>query len=377
MTETPWTKKADAPAFINAADAIRAVATGSPDAWVLPFTVLAPEINTTVDVAGMCALGPPPDAEFEASDFLGGWGLGAPGAAYVGATLGQKLWRWCYQRMFAAYCVQSTTGTLGCTPSTGVVSNDNYWRSYAVRSGAATAVIRNKNHGDLGGSMWSVNKDATGPIQPYTNITSSAWTASGPDLQITVMPGQNWLHLRPGSTNFVVEFCGGSGLVETPYDYTPVEQPASAVAPYCEPTHTLEQIGEALCKIESKLELIILNQFEEWKRHHAPLYANPPITVTSNQLLDWSERSTAFAVALSSIGSDVDMSFPTPRAIHRVGRVLVGDGQAWEAPIPITTSPMLVRRTHVGQTKIRIQSWDLAEIYVSFLYPRSTGQLIA
>ena len=367
-----WVKAPSAPDYAYAPEVVRALITGTSDAWMLDWLYLLNQ--TATDVNALCAAGPQDCAAFDAFDFLSAVTSGNRiGLAVNFGQLMMKLSCFAEQRLFGAYCVNT------------VVTEGNSWQDYdvnplcvtrvaevwnsvmylgGVNLPAGTTFVRFNQLSGQSNQVYigladptlnlaigyddqpSVAKTGLGGTDPvtggYKEYDFSTWLAAHPNAR-PHLTARDGYHAPPNDAwCFHIQFYGPGGTTTEPYVPPPVDQPPTAIAPPAGDYPDIAALGRELDNIERKLHFVLEQGILQEIATVWPLTEDPEVLEPANdESIDLGDAS-GFIVTVSNPGLDVDESFGSPVEMRGVGRVVLGNGSAWMPPIPITVSPLLL-----------------------------------
>lgn len=367
-----WRRKASAPLYANLAEKVGALITGTADAWVLPWFNLVPG-NQIMDIEAFCALGPPPEPQIDALDFLSFLPVSKFGAAVGTAQLGEKLADWAFVKLFAAYCELAVATGETCTPFGTYTANIADGRQFVAGTGFAVPAGCHKlqvrivswgsgtNDIHLVGYAGGVNIQNPTPdghsFHPAGYVSQHTWTA-----ELTSIGAYS------NATGTVAEFAWCMpGSVE-PFVPDDIVQPPTAIPPTPRVYTTIEDLGAELDQIETKLHWVLNYLTPMAVDTWAPMVADELVTpATAEEDIELGPDVTGFVVTVTNIGNQTDERFGEPRQLHKLGRVVMGTGGSWLQPIEITVSPMLVLKPDPSIKFCRVQVYPPATATVTTL----------
>lgn len=354
-----WRKKASAPDYANLAEKVEALITGGPDAWVLPWFNLMPG-NVNMDVNAFCALGPPEVVEFGPLDFVGFIGGTRLGGALSSVSLGDKIAQWAFGKLFQAYCEQATSvpGAF-CDFYTGsqLITGDWSWTptpSVPIPAGATQVRVTL-----TGGGPGFANQNYLRADESLVSQGGGFTSGSGPHTEgIPAGAVKTSTQVRWSGSNYTatVVYAWDCGTSTTSYTPPPVVQPPSAIAPAPRVYVTIPDLGKELDALEMKLHWILGYTSDRVVADIAPLVADEILPVADAATdVPLAADVAGFILNVTGIPPFVDETFPAPNRLHRLGRVLLGNGVAWSPPIEVTVVPMLILKESTFHTVVRVQ----------------------
>lgn len=383
----PWQRRPTAPQYANVVQQLELMLTGTSDAWLLDWLhVLG---DPVWDVDALCAAGPPDDVSFGALDFASA--LTATnwlGKVITGLDIGDKLYQFGKQRMFAALCENTSpiaTSHAGWWPILQVdyahAANTPYGNGLApngvatipftvpVPDAATMVQIHYTQDPNLGGQMAYGLVDQDG-------INGTFGTLFGERIDtVCIVPGpactqypyhqfDGSLHLwsldrwqsTPPVWHFRVEV--NAQPQNPPGASIPpivVTQPPSAIANTPRVYASFQDVGSRLDQLNNGLAWVLNNQLAQLARDNMPLEpSGPPFAVEPDMEYGVTLDDAGLLVTLTTPPQWSTELFGQPSQLSRVGRVTLGTVDGWFEPIPITVSPLVITPIPAGVTRVRV-----------------------
>jgi hypothetical protein len=361
-----WQKKAAAPATANLADAFLASITGDATwGWLVNWIPLMDVV--TIDVAGFCAAGPPPDpGPLTPLDFFGPTRPTPIGEIANRAALILKLQQIGQARLFGAWCENPVPATTGCGPDVPPNYVESGWNTMFVPAGTNEVFVA----GGHGGNVQQVFYSTTATPQTIDWSHGLAWRTVAPDIYIDNdgRATDRWMEIRVNAFRpTAYRLCGAAAHTDV-YNPTPQPIPAGTIPPTTRIYNTIADLGAELDRQEFKLDVI--RSFVAFLTANAalgPQYADPPVAAAAGVLIK--PGAVGYRIDVTGIPAGADEMFGTPPKYHRLGRATIGSANGWLPAIDLEHNPMLIAPLPPGVDRIQVVCNAPATATITALFP--------
>jgi hypothetical protein len=357
-----WTKKSASPDYVNLAETVEALITGTPDGWALPWWSLVD--NRVVDVNAFCTLGPETCASLDINDFLIGLGAGEFAPAVILLGLRDKLSCWARQRLFAAYCendLSSDWGSWTCfdlhAPDAGQVDQFVAYPAgadqFQFKWGPAIDHVGGSGQLNLYRSLGGAPTEGT----RFGRVEGNIATEQAPDIARTTGAFDSvYFSAKLGyEVHVCVRFHGGAE------DYVPPElvEPPGLVAPTPKTYTDIADLGAELDKLEQKLHWVLDYAAAAASDKFIPLVVDGSTEEPEpDEDIELGPQHLGVIVYAAPVTYETSLEFGDPPRLFHYGRILMGNGDGWLQPIDLTVQPMIVLKPDPTMNVVRVHARD-------------------
>jgi hypothetical protein len=379
-----WQKKANAPAYVNMGETFTALITGDPTwGWLLGWVPVLG--NPTVDVAALCAAGPPEVQPITIADFIPTHPRNPREQIQANVDLVARLRSLAYDRIYGAYCENVVAQGVFSTYFSGRVCVDhatsNVWSSGVnpVPAGSTQYRVTFANvdpsifHGWQQRIMFFTDAAQNGrvdyndghpPTDPSTGFTTGpvAVPAGHTHFSVVFIAADS----QAACADVLIEFNGGG---TTPHD--PLLQPQPVGLPGRGPvtSPTLPSMAAELDNIEFKLDHVTAQiDYLTSIIGLPPSFSDPAVPVVPDSPVDLTGAS-GVVVTLSSIPAGADEQFSNPPKFHRIGRLTLGTKEGWLPSFDLEHNPLVVLPLPPGVTRAQVSVKPPTSATVTILRP--------